>query len=136
MEKNSSSVEQALFSPMLYMKDVAAAIEFYKKAFDAVELRRWSNDDGSVHVAEMSLRNHVFHLHEEVEGKNQRSPAASNNATTVVIGLFVQDVDDLMHKAINAGANLLDPPQDYDYGYRQATITDPFGHQWQLQKVI
>ena len=134
--ENNSTAEQSLFAPMLYMKNVAAAIEFYKKAFGAVELRRWSNDDGSVHVAEMSLRNHLFHLHEEVSGKNELSPGTLNNATTVVIGLFVQDVDDLTEKAVNAGATLMHPPQDFDYGYRQASITDPFGHHWQIQKKI
>ncbi|PLW91361.1 MAG: VOC family protein, partial [Mucilaginibacter sp.] len=25
---------------------------------------------------------------------------------------------------------------DFDYGYRQADITDPYGHCWQIQKVI
>jgi len=136
MENNSTPEERSLFAPMLYLKNVAAAMEFYKAAFDAQELRRWSNDDGSVHVAEMSLRNHLFHLHEEVSGKNELCPETLKNATTVVIGLFVQDVDTLTEKAVSAGAALVNPPQDYDYGYRQASITDPFGHHWEIQKAI
>ena len=60
-----SEQPHAAIVPMLYMKDLAAAIEFYKKAFDAVELRRWTNDDGSVHVAEMSIHGALFHMHEE-----------------------------------------------------------------------
>ena len=43
------------FAPMIYLDKVAPAIEFYKKAFDAIELRRWSNDDRSVHVAEFAF---------------------------------------------------------------------------------
>jgi PhnB protein len=63
------------------------------------------------------------------------SPSA-NNGTTVCIGLFVPDVDAVMNKAIKAGAIEVHPAQDYDYGYRQGTIKDPFGHYWQIQSVI
>ena len=50
MKENTTS-----FAPMIYLKEVAPAIEFYKNAFDAVVLRQWNNDDGSVHVAEMAI---------------------------------------------------------------------------------
>jgi len=33
------------FAPMIYLKKVAPAIEFYKNAFDAIVLRQWDNDD-------------------------------------------------------------------------------------------
>ncbi len=59
-----------------------------------------------------------------------------NNGTTIRIGLFVSDVDEVMNKAIKAGAVEIYPAQDYDYGYRQGIIKDPFGHYWQLQKKI
>ncbi|MEO8764418.1 MAG: hypothetical protein ABI416_09025 [Ginsengibacter sp.] len=44
-----------IFAPILYLHNVETAIEFYKKAFNAKELRRRSNSDGSVHVADPSL---------------------------------------------------------------------------------
>ena len=50
------------------------SIEFYQKAFDAKELRRWSNDDGSVHVAEMKIEDALFHLHEESSRNAELSP--------------------------------------------------------------
>jgi PhnB protein len=59
-----------------------------------------------------------------------------NNGTTICIGLFVSDVDEVMNKAIEAGATEINPAQDYEYGYRQGTIKDPFGHYWQIQKKI
>jgi PhnB protein len=62
------------FAPMIYLKILAPAIEFYKKAFDAVELRRWTNDDGSVHVAEMSIHGALFHMHEESTRNVELSP--------------------------------------------------------------
>jgi PhnB protein len=50
--------------------------------------------------------------------------------------LFVSDVDEVMSNAIRAGAVEISPAQDYEYGYRQGTIKDPFGHYWQIQKKI
>ena len=81
--KNSEQPRAAIV-PMLYMKDLASAIEFYKKAFDAVE--RWRIDhEGNVHVAEMSISPVLFRLHEEVRRDNELSPSTLN-ATSTVIG--------------------------------------------------
>ncbi len=110
-------------------------MEFYKKAFDAVELRRWSNSDGSVHVAEMSIDGAMFHIHEEVGRERQLSPETVQ-AVTSQIGIFVEDPDSMVKNAVAAGAKLSSPLQDYDYGYRQGVVTDPFGHQWLVQKKI
>ena len=129
------SINKAVFAPHLACKNVLDAMEFYKKAFGAVELRRWSNPDGTVHVAEMSIDDAMFHIHEEVTGKHQLSPETVA-AVTSLIGIFVDDPDRLMNDAIAAGAKVADPMQDYDYGYRQGTLTDPSGHQWLVQKKI
>jgi PhnB protein len=48
----------------------------------------------------------------------------------------VADPDAVMAKAVAAGARETNPMQDYDYGYRQGSITDPFGHHWTIQKSI
>ena len=130
--KNSEQPHAAIV-PMLYMKDLAAAIEFYKKAFDAQE--RWRIDhDGNVHVAEMAISPVLFRLHEEVRRDNELSPSTLN-ATSTVIGLLVDDPDTLAARAVAAGATELSPVQDCEYGYRQGTIRDPFGHHWCLEKM-
>jgi len=130
--KKSEQPRTALI-PMLYMKDLAAAIDFYKKAFDAVE--RWRIDhEGNVHVAEMSISPVLFRLHEEVKRDNELSPSTLN-ATSTVIGLLVDDPDRLAARAVAAGATELSPVQDFEYGYRQGTIRDPFGHHWCLEKM-
>ena len=123
------------FAPMIYLKTVAPAIEFYKKAFDAIVLRQWNNDDGSVHVAEMSIDGALFHLHEEVTRINELSPG-SLKGTCIAIGLFVDDSHAVMAKAVAAGGIELDPVRDYDYEYRQGCVADPFGHHWLLEKKI
>ena len=123
------------FAPMIYLKKVAPAIEFYKKAFDAVVLRQWDNDDGSVHVAEMSIDGALFHLHEEVTRNTEMSPETLKG-TSIAIGLVVEDVHGVMAKAVAAGGVELDPVRDYDYQYRQGNVADPFGHHWMLEKKI
>jgi len=123
------------FAPMIYLKTLAPAIEFYKKAFDAIELRRWSNDDGSVHVAEMMIDGALFHMHEETKRNNELSPETLRG-TCLAIGLFVSDPHAVMAKAIAAGGIELDPVTDYDYQYRQGCLADPFGHHWLIEKKL
>ncbi|MDB5006529.1 MAG: hypothetical protein JWP45_922 [Mucilaginibacter sp.] len=117
---------------MLTINSGVTDIEFYIKAFGAVELRRFSNDDGTIHVSEMEIDGALFHLHEETERYNL-SPGRLNG-TTVTIGLFVDDVHAVMENAVKAGAKIIVPVQDYDYGFRQGEFIDPFGHRWQIQK--
>lgn len=124
-----------LFAPELFIPNGVHDISFYERAFGAVELRRFSNEDGSIHVSELSIDGAMFHLHEDTV-KPYYFSADAHNGTTVCIGLFVPDVDGMMKNAINAGAAEISPAQDYDYGYRQGTVKDPFGHYWQLQRKI
>jgi PhnB protein len=126
---------QRTFAPYLYLSKGVTDISFYEKAFDAVELRRWTNDDGSLHVAELSIDNFVFHVHEEKAAAGEFSPGTING-TTVLIGLFVPDVDLCVEKAIKAGGVLISAPQSYDYDYRQARVRDPFGHVWLIESKI
>ncbi len=131
--KDYAQHANAAIVPMLYMKDLSAAIEFYKKAFGAKE--RWRIDHaGNVHVAEMSIPPVLFRMHEEVKRDNELSPSTLN-ATSIVIGLLVDNPDELAARAIAAGATELSPVQDYEYGYRQGTIRDPFGHHWCLERM-
>jgi len=120
---------------MLYMESPAAAIEFYKNAFGAVEQWRVSNEDGSVHVAEMTIETAVFRFHEEVTRVRELSPATLGG-TSVVIGLLVADPHAVAAKAVAVGAEEISPVTDYEYGYRQGTVKDPFGHYWQVEKKL
>ena len=123
------------FAPMIYLKVLAPAIEFYKNAFDAIELRRWSNDDGSVHVAELMIDGALFHMHEETTRNKELSPETLKG-TSIAIGLFVDDPHAVMAKAVAAGGRELDPVTDYDYQYRQGCLADPFGHHWLIEKKL
>jgi PhnB protein len=126
---------KSTFAPHLTIRVLRPAVEFYQKAFSGILLRKWDNPDGTIHVAEMEIGGAIFHLHEEVTRKKQLSPETLN-ATTLLIGLFAPDPDKLFHGAVSAGAQVVDAMEDYDYGYRQGTVVDPFGHQWLIQKKI
>jgi PhnB protein len=126
---------KTFFAPELFINNGVNDISFYQIAFGAIEQMRFSNDDGSVHVVELSINGAIFHIH-EITAKQYFFSPDRNNGTTICIGLFVPDVDEVMAKAIKAGATEIDPAQDYEYGYRQGTIKDPFGHYWQIQKKI
>ena len=130
-----NEVNKTWFAPQLYINSGTRNIEFYTKAFGAIELRRWMNDDGTYHVAELSIDGAMFHLHEEKPTANQFSPEKIKGTTTL-IGLFVKDVDAVMDKAMAAGASVISPAQSYEYGYRQGEIKDPFGHHWMIEMKI
>lgn len=129
------TTNKTFFAPQLFIPSGVTDISFYTKAFGATEIRAWRNDDGTVHVAELSIRGQIFHLHEERPLKGQLEPNRVNGVTTL-IGLFVEDVDAVISQALQAGATLLNPAQDYDYGYRQGNIKDPFGHHWMIEMKI
>jgi PhnB protein len=120
------------FAPQLFIPNGVKDIDFYINGLGAVELRRFSNDDGTIHVSELSINGAIFHLHEETRNPVSFSPAR-HQGSTVTIGLFVQDVDLCMSNAIAAGAKVTSPAQDYDYGYRQGDVVDPFGHIWMFE---
>ncbi len=124
-----------VFAPQLFIPSGVKDISFYTNAFGAKETIKLLNDDGSIHVAELSINGTIFHLHEEGVQKGRLTPGEANGITTL-IGLFVEDVELVMKNALNAGATLINPVQDYDYGYRQGDFKDPFGHQWMIEKKI
>ena len=125
---------QLFFAPQLLISNGTKDISFYKKAFGASENLCLYNDDGSIHVAELSINGIIFHVH-EVTKPYFFSPE-KYKGTTCIIGLFVPDVQAVMNDAIKAGAKEISPTTDYEYGYRQGEIEDPFGHHWLIEKKI
>ena len=120
------------FAPELHIPNGTIEIGFYKK-FGATENFCLRNDDGSIHVAELELNGAIFHVHETM--RDALEPISAKGVTSI-IGLFVPNVEEVMQKAIQAGAIEINPTTDHDYGYRQGMFKDPFGHYWQIQKKI
>jgi PhnB protein len=122
------------FAPELVIPNGVTDISFYVKAFNAVELWRLNNDDGSVHVAGFTIDDALFHIHEQTS--NTGFSPATHNGTTVNVGLMVDDVHAVVAQAEAAGARITSPVTDYEYGYRQGSIVDPFSHHWTIEKII
>jgi len=120
------------FAPVLTVPNGITDIDFYKNAFGATTNFCLTNDDGSIHVAELLIDGALFHVHEETQQSTMVSPA-KYGASTVTIGLFVDDVQAMFNRAAAAGATVMTPVTDYEYGYRQGDLKDPFGHKWTIQ---
>jgi PhnB protein len=130
----TKEIRETFFAPQLILNSGVKDISFYANAFGAIENLCFRNDDGSIHVAELSIYGALFHLHEAT--KPHFFSPEKYNGTTAIIGLFVPDVDAVLENALNAGAFEIFPAKDFEYGYRQAEIRDPFGHHWLIQKKI
>ncbi len=115
-------------TPMLAIRGAASAIEFYKQAFGATELMRLTEPDGKVAHAEIKIGDARIMIADEYPGHNH-SPQALGGST-VIINLYVEDVDSLASQAVAAGAKVLFPLEDQFYGDRSGRLADPFGHIW------
>ncbi len=123
-------------TPRLVVRDGAAAIEFYAAAFGAEPLGpRHTAPDGSLIHAEVRIGDSVVMLTDEGEGPN-RSPQSLDGLTTAVMAVYVEDVDALWQRALDAGAEVIYPLADQFYGERGGRLRDPFGQQWMLSQRI
>ena len=117
-------------TPYLICKNAEAAIEFYKKAFGAVELFRIGGP-GMIGHAEMKIGNAIFMLADEFPDLGALSPETIGGSA-VSLYLYVDDVDSFTEKAVAAGLEVLKPVTDQFYGDRSGAFKDPFGHIWGL----
>lgn len=115
-------------TPMLTVRNAPAAVEFYGKAFAAIEEERFTAPTGQ-NVVRLSIDGLPFFVVDEnLEGFNA-SPE-SLDGTSVRISLIVDDPDACAVRAIAAGATELFPVADQPYGLRQGRVVDPYGHHW------
>jgi PhnB protein len=115
-------------TPYLIINGAADALEFYKKAFGAVELFRMEHQ-GKVGHAEIKIGDSPIMLADEQPEMGYKGPTAYGG-TPVSLMIYVDDVDKTYPQAIAAGAVELKAVQDWFYGDRSGTLKDPFGHVW------
>jgi PhnB protein len=123
------------FVPYLCCADAAAAIDFYSTTFGAVEVQRWTADDGRIGHAELRLAGEPLYLADEHPEIGVRGPHAFGG-TAVSLVLSVPDADVTVAKALAAGATVERPVTPQDDGARAGWIVDPFGHRWNLQTPV
>jgi PhnB protein len=118
-------------TPYLIVRGGAAAIDFYKKAFGAVELFRMPMPDGKLGHAEIKIGNSVIMLADEAP---ERGATAPDPKTGYAVGfmVYVEKVDAVFDQAVKAGAKVIMPVKNQFYGDRSGTVADPFGHKWTI----
>ena len=116
-------------APMLSVRQGARAVEFYKSAFDAVEIFRIESPDGAV-VARLSVSGAEFWVSDESPEHANFSPATLGGGTVRMI-LTVADPDAVFAKAVAAGAREVVAVAE-NYGWRLGRVVDPFGHHWEI----
>jgi PhnB protein len=125
-------------SPHLVVDDGAAAIDFYVKAFGAVELGRVPGPDGKLMHAALQINGSTVMLNDDFPEYNdgKSSTPTALGGTPVTIHLTVTDVDSKFQQALDAGATVVQPLQDQFWGDRYGVLRDPFGHQWSLGQPV
>jgi PhnB protein len=118
-------------TPHLVCDGAAEAIEFYKKAFNAVEMMRLPGPQGKLIHASIRIGDSVVMLADEFPEWGSFGPN-SLKGSPVTIHLQVEDVDALFEQAVSAGAEVKMPVQDMFWGDRYGYLEDPFGHHWAI----
>ena len=117
--------------PYLRVHNTARAIDFYQRAFGAIEIFRLTEPSGRIGHAEIKLGATTLMVSDEYPENGIRGPR-SLGGTAVGIHLHVSDVDRLFQQAVAAGATVVRPLENHFYGERSGTLRDPFGHEWLL----
>ncbi len=118
-------------TPYLIVRNGAAAIDWYKRAFGAIETLRLDGPNGSIGHAEIKIGDSTVMLADEAPDMGYRGPQ-SIGGTPVSMMVYVEDVDARFKQAVAAGAKVKKPVEDQFYGDRSGTLEDPSGHVWTI----
>jgi PhnB protein len=118
-------------TPYLAVDDASEAIEFYKRAFSAKEQGRMEGPDGKIAHAELEIGDSKVMLSDPFPQFSTRPPKELGG-TSVSVFMYVEDVDELVKQAVDAGATVEMEVEDQFWGDRFGTVTDPYGHMWSI----
>jgi PhnB protein len=115
----------------LCVRNTAEAIDFYTRVFGATETLRLTEPSGRIGHAELDFGHATLMLCDESPEYGIRAPQPEMG-TPVTIHLHVDNADELIQRAAQAGATIETAPTDQFYGERSGCIRDPFGHRWNI----
>ena len=118
-------------TPYLAVDGAADAIEFYKKAFGATEVMRMPGPGGRVGHAELEIGDSLVMLSDPIPEATTRTPKELGG-TSASVFLYVEDVDAVVKRAVDAGATVTMEVADQFWGDRFGSVQDPFGHSWSI----
>ncbi|HEX6676353.1 MAG TPA: VOC family protein [Actinomycetes bacterium] len=119
----------------IVVRDAARAAEWYRRAFGAEERERIPVPGGKLMSLELRLGDSSLMIADEFPELGVLSPQ-SIGGTATVLHLSVDDVEPLWHRAVEAGAEVLQPLGDTFWGDRYGQVRDPFGHKWGLAQHV
>ena len=119
--------------PWLNVRTSAQAVEFYKAAFEAVEVYRIEDPDGNV-VARLSVEGAEFWVGDESPEHLNFSPESLVGSSVRII-FTVADPDALFERALKAGATQVWAVTE-EHGWRVGRVVDPYGHQWEIGRPV
>jgi len=114
-------------TPSLTVRDGAAALDFYARAFGATENLRLPSPDGKIMHAEFQIGNSRLMLSDEYPDWGAFAPEVGKGGSFMI---YVPNADDAFKKAIEAGATVIQDPTDQFWGDRSARVADPYGYRW------
>jgi PhnB protein len=121
--------------PQLYAADGRAAVDFYIRAFGAVQLHRVNGtDEHPPVVAQLAIGEHSFWVSDEMAELDRFSPVTAGHSTVKFI-LIDDDPAALARRAVDAGATLLHEVSE-GHGWEIAAVRDPYGYQWEIGRPI
>jgi len=118
-------------TPHLVCAGAAEAIDFYKRAFNAIEQARMPGPDGKLMHAAVQIGDSTLMLVDENPQWGLLGPKALKGSP-VAIHLYVPNVDATVAQAVAAGAKVTMPVADMFWGDRYGQLEDPFGHRWSV----
>jgi len=121
--------------PMLVCRDAAAELDFCKATFGALEMVRRPGPDGAVAHALVTIGPAMVMIEAEWPTLASRAPQP-DGSSSVVIYVYVEDVDKAVERAVAAGAKVLIPAKNQFWGDRTARIVDPSGHVWTVSSRV
>jgi PhnB protein len=138
---SASAVPRQLHTvmPRLVVRDGAAAIDFYVRAFAAREIgERFVEPGGAVIHAEVQIGDSVVMITEEGSDADApaKSPQSLGGVVSAIMATHWENVDAAWERALMAGAEVIFPLADQFYGERSGRLRDPFGQQWMLSQPI
>ena len=115
--------------PYLTIDGASAAIDFYTRVLGAKERVRMPAPGDKIGHAELEIGDSVVMLADAFPDMGAPTPQALGG-TPITMMVYVEDVDAVFQRALEAGATADREVENQFYGDRAGQFTDPFGHKW------
>lgn len=114
-------------TPHLVVRNAAAALDFYRRAFGAEIINKLGGPEGPIMHAEIRIGDSIVMLNDEMEGQS-----GPQGPSPVTIHLYVPNADATFKNAVSTGAKAVMPLENMPWGDRYGIVADPFGHSWAI----